>query len=69
MKICSLEAELFHLDERTEVKKLTVAFCNFANACKKYSCCKSRVLDKYSYFAVAFETQLTERSQRFIITR
>jgi len=34
MKICSVEAELFHVDERTEVTKLTVIFCNFANAWK-----------------------------------
>jgi len=54
MKICPVEAELFHVDERTEVTKLIVAFCNFATARKKYSYCKSRVLDKYSSFAGAF---------------
>jgi len=34
MKICPLEAELFHMDGKTDMTKLTVAFCNFANATK-----------------------------------
>jgi len=41
MKICSVEAELYHVDKRTEVTKLIVAFCNFAKARKKYNYCKA----------------------------
>ena len=36
MKIHLVGAELFHADGRTDKKKLTVAFRNFANAPKKY---------------------------------
>ena len=32
MKICSLETEIFHADGRTDITKLRVAFCDFANA-------------------------------------
>jgi len=37
MKIRPVGAELFHADERIDITKLTVAFCNFANAPKKVS--------------------------------
>jgi len=29
MKICPVEGKLFHADGQTDIKKLTVAFCNF----------------------------------------
>ena len=32
MKIRPVGAEMFHVDERTDMTKLTVAFRNFANA-------------------------------------
>jgi hypothetical protein len=35
MKICPLRAELFHVEERTDMTKLIVAFQNFKNAPKK----------------------------------
>jgi len=35
MKIRPVEAELFHADGRTDMTKLTVAFCNFANVPEK----------------------------------
>jgi hypothetical protein len=31
MKICQLEAELFHVDRPVDMPKLTVAFHNFAD--------------------------------------
>jgi len=34
MKIFPVGVELFHADERTEMMKLIVAFCNFANLSK-----------------------------------
>jgi len=34
MKICPLEAELFHTDGQTDMAKLMVTFRNFANAPK-----------------------------------
>ena len=37
-KIGSLVAELFHMDGRTDMAKLKVAFRNFANATKDRSC-------------------------------
>ena len=37
MKIRPVGAELFHADRRTDMKKLTVAFSNFANAPPKYT--------------------------------
>jgi hypothetical protein len=36
MKICPLEAELFHADRRTDMTKLIVAFRNIANAPKTF---------------------------------
>jgi hypothetical protein len=42
MKIPSVAAELFHVDRRTDMTKLLVAFRNFANAPTNYVC--------YSYF-------------------
>jgi len=41
MKIRSVEVELFHVDGRTDITKLIVAFRNFANAPKKTSCRKA----------------------------
>jgi hypothetical protein len=38
IKIGSLVAELFHMDGRTDMAKLKVAFRNFANATKDRSC-------------------------------
>jgi len=38
MTICPVVAELFHVDRRTDYylhRKVTVAFCNFANVPKK----------------------------------
>ena len=35
MKIRQVRAELFHVDGQTDMKKLTVALRNFANAPKK----------------------------------
>jgi len=32
MKICLVRGELFHVDRRTDMTKVTVAFRNFANA-------------------------------------
>jgi hypothetical protein len=34
MKICPVGAKLFHADRQTNIIKLTVAFCNFANTPK-----------------------------------
>jgi hypothetical protein len=34
MKICPVATELFHADRQTDMMKLTVTFCNFANAPK-----------------------------------
>jgi hypothetical protein len=36
IKIRSVEAEFFHADGQTDMTKLIVAFCNFANAPKNY---------------------------------
>jgi len=36
MKIRPVGAELFHVDGRTDMTKLTVAFRNFANAPKNF---------------------------------
>ena len=38
MKILAVRAGLLHADRQTDVKKLIVAFQNFANA-PKYCCC------------------------------
>jgi hypothetical protein len=35
MKICTVEAELFHADGQTDTTKIIFAFRNFANAPKK----------------------------------
>jgi len=35
MEICSVGAELFNADRKTDMMKLTVAFCNFVNTTKK----------------------------------
>jgi hypothetical protein len=35
MKIRPMETELFHADEQTNMTKLIVTFCNFANVSKK----------------------------------
>jgi len=43
MKIRSVEAELFHVDGRTDMTKLIVAFSNLANAPKKTSCRKASI--------------------------
>ena len=32
MKIRPVDAELFHVDGKTDMKKLTVALCNIGNA-------------------------------------
>jgi hypothetical protein len=32
MKICPMGGELLHADGQTDMKKLTVAFCNFAKS-------------------------------------
>ena len=41
MKICAMEADLLHVDvqmnRQTDMTKLTVVFCNFANVPKKKS--------------------------------
>jgi hypothetical protein len=37
MKICPVGAELFHANGWTDVIKLTVAFCNFADMPNKQS--------------------------------
>ena len=47
MKILSMAAELFHVDRRTDMTKLLVAFRNFANAPTTYDC--------YSY--ITFNSQ------------
>jgi len=36
MIICPVGAELFHVDRWTDMTKLIVAFCNFANVPKKH---------------------------------
>ena len=40
MKIRPVGAKMFHADRRTDIKKLIVAFRNFANE-PNNSCCKS----------------------------
>jgi hypothetical protein len=35
MKICSMVAEMFHVDKQTKVMKITVTFRNFAIVLKK----------------------------------
>jgi len=35
MKICPVEAELFHADKQTDIMKLIVAFHNLVNATRK----------------------------------
>jgi len=35
MSICPVGAKSFHVDRQTDMTKLTVAFCNFANVPKK----------------------------------
>jgi hypothetical protein len=37
VKICPMEAELFHADCQTDVTKLTVAVPNFAKALENFS--------------------------------
>jgi hypothetical protein len=39
MKICPVDAELFHADGQTDMKKLTFALCNITNAPKMTSLC------------------------------
>ena len=46
MKINPVGAELFHADGRTDMTKLIVAFCNFANAPKDYFSFQLSVLPK-----------------------
>ena len=43
MKIPPVEAELFHADVQTDMRKLIVAFRNFANAPKKGTPCVQTV--------------------------
>ena len=53
MKICQVDAELFHVDGRTDVTKLTVALRNYKIAPKN-----RRIIDrsaaKYQYFSFLF---------------
>jgi hypothetical protein len=44
MKIRLVIAELFHVDGRADMMKITVAFRNFANAPKKTSCRKASLI-------------------------
>jgi hypothetical protein len=37
MKICPVEAKLFHMDGQTDMTKLTVAFHNFAKPPKNFN--------------------------------
>jgi hypothetical protein len=36
MKICPVGKELFHVDRRTDMTKMLVAFCNFATCLQTY---------------------------------
>jgi len=63
MKICPLEAKLFHADRRTEgqtdMTMLIVAFRNFASACK-------RLFAKAPYSVVVMRTRImTSYSENF----
>jgi hypothetical protein len=52
MKVLAVGAELFHVDRWTDMTKLIVAFCNFANAPKNIKT-KSLVTEQVS-IAVMF---------------
>ena len=43
MKICPVEAELFHADRRTGMMKATIAFRNFVNAPKNEETITGRI--------------------------
>jgi hypothetical protein len=43
MKVCPVGAELLHADGRTDMKKLIVAFRNFASALKNSTFCPHSV--------------------------
>ena len=45
VKICPVRAELFHADGQTDMKNLTVAFRNFANAPKNRICFERGLLE------------------------
>ena len=73
MKVGPLGAELFptdgRMDRRTDVTKLTVNFCNFANTSKKLSVlCRGYVLsEKLSVFWYLY--QPVYASSKEILTR
>jgi len=62
MKIRSVEVELFHVDGRTDMTKLTVAFRNFANAPKKLQEDKPEIIHRQLKADVA-TTKLRIRSE------
>jgi len=58
MKICPVETRVFHADRQTDMMKLTVTFCNFANVPNMLSdsgpihyvkgfCCRDWLVEKW----------------------
>ena len=48
MKMILVGAELFHVDRQTDVKKLIVTFCDFANAAKNICIVSNRAIFLFS---------------------
>jgi len=83
MKIRSVEAHLFHADgrtdERTDIKKLIVAFRNFANASQKrhgiqnfetQSCARAQPMRKHMILGIILEPnrrELRESSKNYVM--
>jgi hypothetical protein len=57
MNILPVGAELFHADGRTDVAKLTVTSCNFANALKNGSGVYNTTFDLTAMFLLAVIVQ------------
>ena len=64
MKIRPVGAELFHVDERTVMTKLTAAFRNFANAPKNETTHASRmILLEPNFLLVLTRDTIRQRAQ------
>jgi len=54
MKISPVGAELFHVDRQTDMTKLIVTFCDFAEAPKNICVVFSRAVFQFSNFTGPF---------------
>jgi hypothetical protein len=55
IKIRTVAAELFHVDERTDTTKLIVAFRNFANAPKNYEIAQYKSFNYYGLAGIVIQ--------------